>query len=279
MNIYLTNQEINLLISQHRFQYHKIIKRDHLSFYNHVLNSHHGKTFSEKLYNYLNPDITRMCKHCSAKETTFLEITTGYRPYCSRQCLNNSEYMKERRRLFDADYEKVAASRQKYKETSLRKYGFGNPNSHPSVREKRRNTSLKKYGHVNPAQSIEVQTKMRNTMLERYGVENNFLLSLKNRKSKKATLWLDSINPHMIREYYCKELRMVFDGFDTKTNTVYEFHGDYWHGHPAKYLPENINPHLNKSFGELYEATKEREQKILDHGFNLVVMWEHEFDK
>ena len=66
------------------------------------------------------------------------------------------------------------------------------------------------------------------------------------------------------------------DGYDKETKTIYEFHGDYYHGNPAIYGPDEVNTTTNKTMGELYEATKQREE-FLRTGHNLVVMWESEW--
>jgi hypothetical protein len=67
------------------------------------------------------------------------------------------------------------------------------------------------------------------------------------------------------------------DGFCKENNTVYEFHGDFFHGYPGKYNPDEVNPKNGKTFKELYEKTLKRDNLIRLLGFNLVVMWEHEF--
>jgi hypothetical protein len=69
------------------------------------------------------------------------------------------------------------------------------------------------------------------------------------------------------------------DGFCEKTNTIYEFHGDYWHGNPKRFNPNEMNNTTNMTFGELYQKTLEREQLIRDMGFNLIVMWESDWNK
>jgi len=64
------------------------------------------------------------------------------------------------------------------------------------------------------------------------------------------------------------------DGYCQSNNTVYEFNGDFWHGNPSIYNRDEINPVTKTSFGELYDKTIKREQKIIDLGYNLVVKWE-----
>ena len=60
---------------------------------------------------------------------------------------------------------------------------------------------------------------------------------------------------------------------------IYEFHGDFWHGNPKLYNQISINKRNGKTYGELYQNTLEREQQIKDFGYNLVVMWEHDWNK
>lgn len=68
------------------------------------------------------------------------------------------------------------------------------------------------------------------------------------------------------------------DGYDEKTNTIYEFHGTFWHGHPSdkSYRPNKKHPRIDNTWEEIYQKTLEREKKILELGYNLVVKWEHE---
>lgn len=64
------------------------------------------------------------------------------------------------------------------------------------------------------------------------------------------------------------------DGYCHQTNTVYEFHGDFWHGNPIKYQPQDINPVSRKTYGDLYQKTIQRDQHIRNLGYNLIVKWE-----
>ncbi len=48
----------------------------------------------------------------------------------------------------------------------------------------------------------------------------------------------------------------------------------YWHGNPLMYKAHETNHTVGKSFGELYQATIDRENKIKQMGYNLQVMWE-----
>lgn len=75
-------------------------------------------------------------------------------------------------------------------------------------------------------------------------------------------------------EYYIDGVGKV-DGFCESNNTVYEHHGDYWHGNPNKFSHDKVHPHLKpKTYGDLYRKTMLRDQKIRDLGYNLIIKWE-----
>lgn len=106
--------------------------------------------------------------------------------------------------------------------------------------------------------------------------------------SKKAILWLNFISKlHNIdiqhaengHEYKIPNTRIRTDGYCKEINTIYEFHGDFWHGNPKKYAFADINCISNMYFGELYKNTIEREKQIQELGYNLVVIWENDWNK
>lgn len=107
-----------------------------------------------------------------------------------------------------------------------------------------------------------------------------------NNYSKMAIKWLEFLSQknnifiqhaENIGEFKISGTGLKADGFCEESNTIYEFHGDYFHGNPNKTKSRDINGHSKKTFGELYEKTLEREKIIRDLGYNLVVMWESEF--
>lgn len=78
-------------------------------------------------------------------------------------------------------------------------------------------------------------------------------------------------------EYYIKGVGYV-DGYCLETNTVYEFHGSFWHGDPRLFKPEGINQVNKKTYGDLYQDTLKRDDRITSMGYKLVVVWESEID-
>lgn len=108
------------------------------------------------------------------------------------------------------------------------------------------------------------------------------------RHSKGQIEWLNFIqikdgiiiqHAENIGEFIISNTNYKADGYCKETNTIYEYHGDFWHGNPNKYVLTDINPISKKTFGELYQKTLEREQQIRDLGFNLITIWESDWIK
>jgi very-short-patch-repair endonuclease len=93
--------------------------------------------------------------------------------------------------------------------------------------------------------------------------------------SKPEIAFLDLIGiPEEDRQFKIGKYKC--DGYDRKTNTVYELDGDYYHGNPARYDLEKINRVTKKTFGEHYRLTLKKRDFILAAGFNMVSVWESE---
>ena len=69
------------------------------------------------------------------------------------------------------------------------------------------------------------------------------------------------------------------DGYSEELNIIFEFHGDYYHGNPLYYNKDDYNAVCKITFGELYEKTLLKEQKIKDLGYTLVTIWEDRWKK
>lgn len=69
------------------------------------------------------------------------------------------------------------------------------------------------------------------------------------------------------------------DGFDENTNTVYQYHGCFFHGCKKCYNPDTINKLNNETMDDLYEKTVLRSNEIKAGGYNLVEIWECEWVK
>ena len=97
--------------------------------------------------------------------------------------------------------------------------------------------------------------------------------------SKLENEFLDFLklpNDKLHRQKYINNLSI--DGYDSKTKTVYEFLGDYWHGNPQKYNPKHKNIN-GKTFKYLYNKTFVRFDRIKNRGYNIKYIWENDWNK
>jgi len=52
------------------------------------------------------------------------------------------------------------------------------------------------------------------------------------------------------------------------------FLGDYWHGNPEVYDPDDYNEKVGKTFGQLFDETNKRLEYIESLGYNIITKWE-----
>jgi G:T-mismatch repair DNA endonuclease (very short patch repair protein) len=107
--------------------------------------------------------------------------------------------------------------------------------------------------------------------------------------SKVQIEWLESITLYTgikiqhaenNKEHNIKGTYKYADGYSSEFNTVFEFHGCFYHGCPECYPDRNkCNEVCSKTFNELYENTLKKEQDCIDNGYNLVTVWECEWNK
>lgn len=94
--------------------------------------------------------------------------------------------------------------------------------------------------------------------------------------SKLEKEWLDSLKiPNLIRQKHLSinGRRFKVDAFDKDNNTIYEYMGYFWHGHPDFFNPEDINPRNKETYGSLYSKTLEKIKFLEDSGFKVVIKW------
>ena len=71
--------------------------------------------------------------------------------------------------------------------------------------------------------------------------------------------------------------KIKVDGYRKCENMVYEYLGDYYHGNPQLFKPEE-KTYFGKTFGDLYESTITRLDKIKQSGYNLTFVWASELN-
>lgn len=101
-----------------------------------------------------------------------------------------------------------------------------------------------------------------------------------HRISKVETEWLDHLKvdeKYRQRTIMINGKKFLTDAYNSETNTIYEFWGDYYHGNPKKYKSNDLNQICKKTFGELYLNTIKKQEIFINAGYNLVMIWEDEW--
>lgn len=79
-------------------------------------------------------------------------------------------------------------------------------------------------------------------------------------------------------EYAIPNTLYKADGYCKETNTIYEFHGTHYHGDPRYTDHSKIN-FFYKNYGELYQKTLLKEKIIKEKGYNLITIWEEDWNR
>jgi G:T-mismatch repair DNA endonuclease (very short patch repair protein) len=103
-----------------------------------------------------------------------------------------------------------------------------------------------------------------------------------NAKSRQEQEWLNLFGDSIIRQHRVRlEGKVaIVDGFNQDTNTIYEYLGDYWHGHPKWHDKfGGINATAKIEFLKLFNDTEKRLKELLNLGYNIVYVWENDIEE
>ena len=100
-------------------------------------------------------------------------------------------------------------------------------------------------------------------------------LSMKQAGMKTHLQTLDSVEGEFSP---IKDRKYKVDGYNKETNTIYEFHGTYYHGDPTRYKSDEINCKSGKTMGELYQNTVDKRINCLAAGYKYVEIWEKQWN-
>ena len=64
------------------------------------------------------------------------------------------------------------------------------------------------------------------------------------------------------------------DGYESESNTIFQYHGCKWHGCPCRKRKERNSPEEERSAEQRYAKTIELEKKMKKQGFKIVSVWE-----
>ena len=183
--------------------------------------------------------------------------------------------------------------RDKYKTTCLLKYGSENVSGVETIKNKKKATFLKNYGVDNVFKTEKFKTEIDKIMLEKYGIKriNNWDFLTEEQKSdrikklnsgcniskleKRIGYTLDNLNIKFETQFLIN--RFSYDYYINNINLLIEVNGDFWHGNPTIYLPDDILP-FPKSIGvkpkDLWLKDKRKNELAIKNGFKIITIWE-----
>lgn len=215
-------------------------------------------SFKEKFYLFENGIKNIPVCECG-NSLKFVDMTIGYRVFCSRKCMFNSDIIKKKK-----------------KQTNIKKYGVDNPSKSPDIkikvkktnnikfgcdwaiqnndiRNKSIDTNIKRYGVNNPSKNKKIRNKAKETMVERYGVEfamhsNKIKEDLKSYFMKKYGV----DNPSKVNEFRDKARKTNIERYGVENALQNEL-----------FVEKMRFTTLNKYGKESYPQTDEYKNKML----------------
>lgn len=195
---------VKTIIRDNKCSYWRIIKRDYREFFDYLIKIS-ARSFPEKLYLYLNNYEKGTCKHCCGI-VGFLEITTGYRQYCSIKCLNSSSDHKVATSDFFKDEQAVADRYVAAQKTYKKKYGVDHPMRDPVTKALASSKSAKALREKYRVEPFDGYTQKQYTRKARY-ITNTVYKDFQN-----------LIDPTGIRsrEFVLDHKFSIFEGYKNK---------------------------------------------------------------
>ena len=157
----------------------KGIKERDIKLWSEIINSFSMNIpFKEKFYLYENNITEKPVCECGC-DVKFIDMIKGYREFCSKDCMYNSNKLKERRiktnieRWGVSNPSSLEVVKEKVKKTNKKKFGHEWATQNENIKSKTKETNIKKWGVDNPMKLDEFKEKVKSTMLERWGVEHS----------------------------------------------------------------------------------------------------------
>ena len=168
---------------------------------------------------------------------------------------------------------KTEASKEKTKNTNLKKYGFENVFQNEEIKNKIKETLKEKYGVESPQQSKEIQAKTKQSYLQKktigniiqnkeaieknkqsfFNIKDNSFSLQANKILAEATLELkETISSFLEKEKIMFNNNQIIPPYELdiyipSKKFAIEFNGSYWHSEAVLEQKEARNKHLNKT--------------------------------
>ena len=111
--------------------------------------------------------------------------------------------------------------------------------------------------------------------------ENNY-----SYKSLEWITYLEKLNDITIQSAYRGKEKVItindfsskVDGYDEQSNTIYQFHGCYYHGCQKCFNANDTNKDGSKLMIDMFNKTNHMTTILKNAGYNVVEIWEHDYD-
>ena len=203
--------------------------------FGHIFKSH-NISINEYYDIYLKKENEGICLKCG-KKTKYINVSIGYRKFCSRECSN----IESKDKIKQTNIKKYGVGnghnkkvQEKCKQTSIEKYGCENPNQNEEIKEKIKRTNIEKYRVEHPLQNEEIKEKIKQTNIEKYGVENPS--QNKEIREKKKHTYLNKFLPKVLELLKNSNLELLSEYNNNKElikiqckncNSIFETQYDY----------------------------------------------------
>lgn len=177
-------------------QKHNKSVKDHPWLYKKLKEIYGELPINELLYLGANPDARKTCE--LGKSLSFVNKTEGYKRFCavSKSCPCYIEFAKNNRtkKYNEFSEEKKKKILDKFRQTSIERYGVDNPIKNEEILAKQKKTNLEKYGVNNILLLPENQEKKNIAIKEKYSINysNKKTNKPKSSKSSKSTKYTKS---------------------------------------------------------------------------------------
>ena len=194
----------------------------------------------------------------------------GYFKFCSCKCAQADKNTRDKIKntcLKKYGVDNAAKARDiqsKMKNTCLEKYGTKNIFSSEIGKKKIKETLLKKYGVENPQQNNEIKKKTKETLLKKYGITCGFQKCKKYNVSKGELELYDfikSIKSTAIHNDRKNIFPLELDIFLEENNIGIEYDGEYWHNLPKMKKRDYLKNKICKEKGIKLIRVKEKDWK------------------
>lgn len=206
--------------------------------------------FKERFFLFENDLEPPRCE-CGS-DLKFVDMRTGFREFCSKKCMSNSNRIKEsRKKTCEIKYgvdnpSKSELIKDKVKDTNIKnygveypmmskdiidqnkkyfidKYGVDNPSKVPEIRRRAEKTTMDRYGDIHAMNNDKIKSNLKSYFMDKYGVDNPSKVPEVREKSRKTTLLNHGVeyplqNVNIMDKYKKSNLEKHGNEFYTKTD-------------------------------------------------------------